>query len=75
MLKERLQAIDDKKGKTPPRPCLPLIPLVPRSRGDRGLAVTLFVLYNPFIPEFDLRARLQANLRASVLLDRRGKNC
>ncbi len=36
-------------------------------------AVTLFVLYNPLIKEFDLRERLQANLRASVLLDRRGE--
>lgn len=37
------------------------------------LAVTLFVLYNPFIQEFDLRERLQANLRASVLIDRNGE--
>ncbi len=38
-----------------------------------GLSGAVFVLYNPFISEVDLRQILRPNLQASVLLDRNGE--
>ncbi|HBT18042.1 MAG TPA: penicillin-binding protein [Firmicutes bacterium] len=38
-----------------------------------GLAGAIFVLNNPFIKELDVRSLLQANLRASTVIDRHGE--
>lgn len=38
-----------------------------------GLAATVFLLYNPFLEEIDLRQLLVENRRASVLFDRNGE--
>ena len=38
-----------------------------------GLASVILVLYNPFIEEIDLHTLLQANLRASKIIDRNGE--
>lgn len=39
-----------------------------------GLFFTVFVLYNPFLSDFDLRALLNESRRASLILDRNGES-
>ena len=54
----------------------------PKKRGVRWLIVFVciasllavnFILYNPFLGRLDLRERLGASRRSSVLLDRNGR--